>query len=89
MIHAAPPAGFPVHPWLIWAIPASFVLVGVILFLNRVLRLRRRMRRDPEELLLGAVSESLQRRRLPCNVESSQASRFHNRPGRVSVRHNG
>lgn len=62
MIHAAPPAGFPVHPWLIWAIPASFVLVGVILFLNRVLRLRRRMRRDPEELLLGAVSESLQQR---------------------------
>ena len=49
-------------PWLLWAIPASFALFGVLIFAIRLLRLRRRIPQDPEQMLLGAVSASLQER---------------------------
>lgn len=52
----------PEHPSLIWALPLSFVLLGVLIFLVRVVRLRRRVPQDPEEILLGAVSQSLRER---------------------------
>lgn len=47
---------------LAWGIPLSFLLLGTFLFLVRLVRLRRRVPPDPEELVLGAVSESLQDR---------------------------
>ncbi len=47
---------------LAWGIPLSFVVLGGLMFLIRLLRLRRRLVRDPEDLVLGAVSESLQDR---------------------------
>lgn len=50
------------HPSLIWALPLSFVLLGVLVFLVRMVRLKRRLPQDPEEILLGAVSQSLRER---------------------------
>lgn len=47
---------------LAWGIPLSFLLLGIFLFLVRWVRVRRRVPPDPEALLLGAVSESLQDR---------------------------
>ncbi|MCE1229449.1 MAG: hypothetical protein LWX11_08195, partial [Firmicutes bacterium] len=52
----------PLPSWLIWGIPASFMLMGLVLFIARLSRLRRRTRQDPEQMLLGAVSESLRER---------------------------
>lgn len=49
-------------PWLVWAIPVSFGLFGILLFVLRLMRLRRRIPQDPEQMLLGAVSASLQER---------------------------
>lgn len=50
------------QPLLLWALPLSFVLLGVMIFLIRVVRWRRRAPADPEEVLLGAVSASLRER---------------------------
>lgn len=50
------------QPLLLWALPLSFVLLGVMIFLVRVVRWRRRVPADPEEVLLGAVSASLRER---------------------------
>ena len=47
---------------LVVAIPLGLLLTGIALFLMRTFRLRSQARRDPEELLLGAVSQSLQER---------------------------
>jgi len=47
---------------LAWGVPLSFVVLGALLFLVRLVRLRRRIPPDPEALVLGAVSESLQDR---------------------------
>ena len=55
-------ATFAVSPWLIWGIPGSFGLLGILLFTVRLARLRRRVPQDPEQMLLGAVSASLQER---------------------------
>ena len=44
------------------AIPASMVGLGLTLFVIRFFRLRRKPKGDPEEMLLGAVSHSLQER---------------------------
>nr|WP_320131478.1 ATP-binding protein [uncultured Holophaga sp.] len=48
------------HPWLLAALPLAFIFFGVAMFALRWWRLRRR--EDPEVLLLGAVSQSLQER---------------------------
>lgn len=50
------------HPALIWALPLSFVVLGGLIFLVRLIRAGRRPVQDPEELLLGAVSQSLRER---------------------------
>lgn len=50
------------HPWVLGALPFAFVFFGVVMFAVRWWRVRRRKRGDPEELLLGAVSQSLQER---------------------------
>lgn len=52
----------PNSPVLVWAIPASFVLLGILMFAVRLMRLRRKEPQDPEQILLGAVSASLQER---------------------------
>jgi signal transduction histidine kinase len=49
-------------PWMLWAIPLSFVLLGILMLAIRFVRLRRRPKQDPEQMLLGAVSASLQER---------------------------
>lgn len=48
--------------WLIWVLPVSFLVLGGFLFVVRFLRIRRQPPQDPEQLLLGAVSESLHER---------------------------
>lgn len=55
----------PAHPALIWifvGIPIGLFLMGAGMFIARWNKLRQRARRDPEEILLGAVSQSLQER---------------------------
>jgi signal transduction histidine kinase len=49
----------PVFVWILLGLPLGTVFIGLCLFLVRWLQLRRRPGRDPEELLLGAVSQSL------------------------------
>ena len=49
----------PALVWILLGLPLGTVFAGLGLFLIRWLRLRRRPDRDPEELLLGAVSQSL------------------------------
>jgi signal transduction histidine kinase len=48
--------------WLLLGLPLAMLLGGLILFLVRLNRLRRRPHGDPGQLLLGAVSQSLQER---------------------------
>ena len=50
------------YPWIVWAIPISFALLGILMFAIRLIRLRRRIPQDPEQMLLGAVSQSLHER---------------------------
>ena len=52
----------PAFVWTLLGLPLGAVLIGTGQFLVRWLGLRRRPDRDPEELLLGAVSQSLQER---------------------------
>lgn len=55
----------PTHPAIIWifvGIPIGLFLMGAALFITRWNKLRSRSRRDPEEILLGAVSQSLRER---------------------------
>ncbi|HWQ08958.1 MAG TPA: histidine kinase dimerization/phospho-acceptor domain-containing protein, partial [Holophaga sp.] len=55
----------PAHPALVWifvGLPVGLSLMGVLLFAARWNRLRGRSRRDPEDILLGAVSQSLRER---------------------------
>lgn len=55
----------PTHPAIIWVfvgIPIGLFLMGAALFITRWHKLRSRARRDPEEVLLGAVSQSLRER---------------------------
>lgn len=53
---------FELHPWVLGAFPLAFVFFGLAMFAIRGWRLHRRRKGDPEELLLGAVSQSLQER---------------------------
>ena len=48
--------------WIILGLPLGFLLIGIGMFLFRWFRLRPSHRADSEELLLGAVSQSLQER---------------------------
>ena len=48
--------------WIVLVLPLGVALGAVLLFLNRWLRLRPRSGAAPEELLLGAVSQSLAER---------------------------
>ncbi|MDR3670523.1 MAG: ATP-binding protein [Holophaga sp.] len=48
--------------WILLGLPLVIVLVGLFMFLTRWLRLRPRSGGESEELLLGAVSQSLQER---------------------------
>jgi signal transduction histidine kinase len=55
----------PAHPALIWifvGIPIGLFLMGAGLFIARWNKLKGRSRNDPEEILLGAVSQSLRER---------------------------
>lgn len=55
----------PNHPAIFWifvGIPIGLFLMGAALFIARWNKLRSRSRRDPEEILLGAVSQSLRER---------------------------
>ncbi len=52
----------PAFAWILLGLPLGIVLFGVFLFLGRWLRLRPRSGAESEELLLGAVSQSLQER---------------------------
>jgi signal transduction histidine kinase len=55
----------PTHPAIFWifvGIPIGLFLMGAALFIARWNKLRSRSRRDPEEILLGAVSQSLRER---------------------------
>ena len=52
----------PATVWTLLALPLGIVLVGLFMFLSRWLRLRPRSGGESEELLLGAVSQSLQER---------------------------
>lgn len=52
----------PAVAWLVFGLPLGLVLLGCGLALQRWMRLRRRPKAVPEELLLGAVSQSLQER---------------------------
>jgi signal transduction histidine kinase len=55
----------PNHPttlWIMLGIPLGFALLGVSMFVARLNRLRRRTREEPGDVLLGAVSKSLQER---------------------------
>jgi signal transduction histidine kinase len=55
----------PTHPALVWifvGIPIGLFLMGAGLFVARWNKLRSRSREDPEEILLGAVSQSLRER---------------------------
>ncbi|MBP1627465.1 MAG: zraS [Holophagaceae bacterium] len=50
------------HPWFLATLPLAFVFFGLAMFAIRWWRMRGRRREDPEALLLGAVSQSLQER---------------------------
>ncbi|WP_005037500.1 sensor histidine kinase [Holophaga foetida] len=50
------------HPWVLGTLPLAFIFFGLAMFTIRWWRLRRRHPQDPEELLLGAVSQSLHER---------------------------
>jgi signal transduction histidine kinase len=52
----------PASVWILLGLPLGIVLVGLFMFLGRWLRLRPRSGAESEELLLGAVSQSLQER---------------------------
>lgn len=55
----------PTHPALVWifvGIPIGLFLMGGAVFLARWNKLKGRSRKDPEEILLGAVSQSLRER---------------------------
>jgi len=55
----------PTHPALVWifvGIPIGLFLMGASVFIVRWNKLRGRPRKDPEEILLGAVSQSLRER---------------------------
>lgn len=52
----------PASAWILLGLPLGIVLVGLFLFIGRYLRLRPRSGAESEELLLGAVSQSLQER---------------------------
>jgi signal transduction histidine kinase len=55
----------PTHPALIWifvGIPIGLFLMGAGVFIARWHKLQGRSREDPEEILLGAVSQSLRER---------------------------
>lgn len=52
----------PASVWILLGLPLGIVLVGLFLFLSRWMRLRPRSGGESEELLLGAVSQSLQER---------------------------
>jgi len=55
----------PTHPALIWifvGIPIGLFLMGAGVFIARWHKLKGRAREDPEEILLGAVSQSLRER---------------------------
>ncbi|MBK8793633.1 MAG: hypothetical protein IPN59_10910 [Holophaga sp.] len=55
-------ATFAASSWLIWGIPVSFGLLGILMFAVRLVRLKRRVPQDPEQVILGAVSASLRER---------------------------
>jgi signal transduction histidine kinase len=52
----------PAHFWILLGLPLGLVLVGFALFLSRWLQLRPRNGGESEQLLLGAVSQSLMER---------------------------
>jgi signal transduction histidine kinase len=55
----------PAHPAIVWifvGIPIGLFLMGAGLFAARWNKLKGRSRKDPEEILLGAVSQSLRER---------------------------
>ena len=52
----------PASAWILLGLPLGMSLVGLFMFVNRWIRLRPRSGAEPEELLLGAVSQSLQER---------------------------
>ena len=55
----------PAHPALVWifiGIPIGLFLMGAGVFIARWNKLKGRSRKDPEEILLGAVSQSLRER---------------------------
>ena len=52
----------PASVWIMLGLPLGIVLAGVLIFIARWLRLRPRSGAESEELLLGAVSQSLQER---------------------------
>jgi two-component system sensor histidine kinase HydH len=52
----------PASVWILLGLPLGIVLVGLFMFLGRWMRLRPRSGAESEELLLGAVSQSLQER---------------------------
>ena len=52
----------PALTWMVLGPPLALVFLGLCVAAYRWLRLGRRARRDPEDVVLGAVSESLQER---------------------------
>jgi signal transduction histidine kinase len=52
----------PASVWILLGLPLGIVLVGLFMFLARWMKLRPRTGAESEELLLGAVSQSLQER---------------------------
>ena len=52
----------PASVWILLGLPLGIVLVGLFMFLARWLKLRPRSGAESEELLLGAVSQSLRER---------------------------
>lgn len=56
---------YPTHPALLWifiGLPLGLFFMGAGLFVARWHKLKGRLRNDPEEILLGAVSQSLRER---------------------------
>ena len=54
--------GTPVLSWMLFGPPLGLMVMGLLIAVYRWLRVRRRPTQDSEEVLLGAVSESLQER---------------------------
>ena len=52
----------PAFVWILLGLPLAIVLIGLFMFLSRWLKWRPRSGAESEELLLGAVSQSLQER---------------------------